>query len=1124
MFFNTMMLAAVAAEEATSYTFREETGFDHSTNLALTLIASQLAISGDGSTALVSHKTVNSQTGSVAFFTKSGTSWNYAAQRSPSISGIRFGSEIALSEDGSTALIGAERENNNRGAVYVYANTGSSWQQQAKLSPAGNDGQYVGQSNQLTISADGNTAVISSLQNPSTGMTWVYTRSGTTWTLQQRIYGAGTGTELAGGTTLYDSGSIVELSGDGNTLAMRMQRYNSSGGTGDWGVRVYTRSGNTFSFAQDLDVDVGGQPIATDISVSSDGSYIVVGVDNGKNASNTETGGVEVYKKSGSTWSLSTTLFPSDGAILDDFGRRVQVSGDGKTVAVGAPRHSSLRGAIYVYRRDGLTWTQDQKLQHANIASNDDLTEPGLAMADSGHTILANMNGPGATVYDPMITYTKEFEAAYPSIATGSYAISFAENSTATVETYTANGATPITWSVTGTDASAFSINNSGELTFVTPPDFENPTDAGSNNVYNATITATNSFGSASEDITVTVTDADEIAPVITLVSQANNELNEETNSTLIASFSVLDDGVTMTTGVSLAGSPNAQNFTLTYNSGTTYWDLATASSGSLGGGVSADTTFTFTVSAQDAAGNVGSAQCTLVVLNTTAPAITGGSTAISIAENTSTSTVLSTYTATGSPAPTWSVSGNDASSFAINSSGELTFATSPDFENPADLGGNNVYDVTVVATNTLGSDTLEVDVTVTDVDDTPPVVTKASSYVTQITEYPTSNTLIAGFTASDAGTDVTQNLTLSVSPNGTGFYTQYASGEMQVWAQSGANLGGGVDSDTAFTLTMSVADANGNVGSASHSLTVQDKLSLTGATFVGEFTSGDENTVHGVSVNGQTRYAYSHDDMSLTNGSSLYLMDADDTNDKSAYYEVSLSTGRLVNGWKTLGFPTISSGQLGSLSSHRKIEVVWVYGSYFYGISGRATHNNYNAPCLWRASLGSSGNWSLLGQVGNWPSGENPGYEDRAFSVGSALYMATQTNPVKWLKITGFGSTAGSVAATNWTITDLPDSATGRGVAVCTGPNPDLLIFANDRYSIYIAEYDGSTKVGEVVTADDLAGVENLFTPTADLNLGVGDCIVGSGNYMYFYIWDTSEHTYGSALFRLTVTNAASE
>jgi len=322
----------------------------------------------------------------------------------------------------------------------------------------------------------------------------------------------------------------------------------------------------------------------------------------------------------------------------------------------------------------------------------------------------------------------------------------------------------------------------------------------------------------------------------------------------------------------------------------------------------------------------------------------------------------------------------------------------------------------------------------------------------------------------------------------------------------------------------MSVADANGNVGSANHSLTVQDKLSLTGATYVGYFTSGDKNTIHDVDVSGITRYGFSHDSMSLTNGSSLYLMDANDGNGESAYYEVSLSTGRLVNGWKTIGFPTISSGQLGSLSGHRRIEVAWVYGSYFYGISDRATHNGYDAPCLWRASLGSSGNWSLLGQVGSWPSGENAQDEDRAFVVGSAAYVPTGRNPVTWLKITGFGSSAGSVAATNWTVTDLPDSAVDKGVAVCTGPNPDLLIFADDWDSIYIAEYDGSTKVGEVVTADDKNGVENLFTPTADLSIGIGDCVFGYGNYMYIYMFDTSAHTGGGVLHRLTVTNAASE
>ncbi len=40
---------------------------------------------------------------------------------------------------------------------------------------------------------------------------------------------------------------------------------------------------------------------------------------------------------------------------------------------------------------------------------------------------------------------------------------------------------------------------------------------------------------------------------------------------------------------------------------------------------------------------------------------------------------------------------GADAAKFNINSStGDLTFAAAPDFESPTDVGGNNIYDVTV--------------------------------------------------------------------------------------------------------------------------------------------------------------------------------------------------------------------------------------------------------------------------------------------------------------------------------------------------------------------------------------------------------------------------------------------
>jgi subtilisin family serine protease len=93
-----------------------------------------------------------------------------------------------------------------------------------------------------------------------------------------------------------------------------------------------------------------------------------------------------------------------------------------------------------------------------------------------------------------------------------------------------------------------------------------------------------------------------------------------------------------------------------------------------------------------------------------TAPNISG-STSISIIENTSTSTVLATYTATGTTPITWSVTGTDASNFNINSSGQLTFAVSPDYETPADRSQS----INVVATNSAGSDSHAVSITVTD-------------------------------------------------------------------------------------------------------------------------------------------------------------------------------------------------------------------------------------------------------------------------------------------------------------------------------------------------------------------------------------------------------------------------
>lgn len=103
-----------------------------------------------------------------------------------------------------------------------------------------------------------------------------------------------------------------------------------------------------------------------------------------------------------------------------------------------------------------------------------------------------------------------------------------------------------------------------------------------------------------------------------------------------------------------------------------------------------------------------------LIVENS--PVIDGGATAAySIDENT---TDVTTITATDpqSDALTYSISGGaDAALFQVSAAGVLSFITAPDFEAPGDVGGDNVYDVTVTVSDGAQTDTQDIAVTVED-------------------------------------------------------------------------------------------------------------------------------------------------------------------------------------------------------------------------------------------------------------------------------------------------------------------------------------------------------------------------------------------------------------------------
>ena len=137
-------------------------------------------------------------------------------------------------------------------------------------------------------------------------------------------------------------------------------------------------------------------------------------------------------------------------------------------------------------------------------------------------TVTATDSDGHSASIDVTITVTDVDEA--PKIIVGGLAITgpasanYAENGTGPVATYTLAG--PVSdsgrWTLSGDDVGDFSISNSGVLTFVRTPDFENPADEDMDNEYQVTLTARDSEpNTATRDVVVTVTNVDDDEPVI---------------------------------------------------------------------------------------------------------------------------------------------------------------------------------------------------------------------------------------------------------------------------------------------------------------------------------------------------------------------------------------------------------------------------------------------------------------------------------------------------------------------------------------------------------------------------------------------------------------------------------
>ncbi|RWK04170.1 cadherin domain-containing protein, partial [Mesorhizobium sp.] len=115
--------------------------------------------------------------------------------------------------------------------------------------------------------------------------------------------------------------------------------------------------------------------------------------------------------------------------------------------------------------------------------------------------------------------------------------------------------------------------------------------------------------------------------------------------------------------------------------------------------------------------------------INDNAPVFSSGTTANFAENGTGVAYDANATDADNLGALTYALSGTDAALFDINAStGEVTFKAAPNFEAPADSGGNNVYDLVVTASDGTLSTDRSVAITVTNVNDNAPVFSSGTT------------------------------------------------------------------------------------------------------------------------------------------------------------------------------------------------------------------------------------------------------------------------------------------------------------------------------------------------------------------------------------------------------------
>ncbi len=349
----------------------------------------------------------NADQGSVLYYTRTGSTWTFQQRivASDGTAGESFGEEIALS--GNTLVVGLRSDtiggNGSQGSVYVFTRSGNVWTEQQKLTSA--DGA-VGDQLGGEVAIDGDTLIAGAQNHAGTvgtdqGAAYVFTRSGVTWTQQQKI-------TVTDGYGDDHFGEHVGISGDTVVIGVPdadigpLPTPNFDLGS----AYVFVRSGGVWSQQQKILGPATEDGFAETVAI--EGETIAFANTDYFDAGSPDfsQGAVYVFIRSAAVWSQQQRLTASDRYFTDRFGNSIDIEGDKIVVGASLANIGAVldQGAAYVFSRTAGVWTEQKKLFAPDGETSDQF---GHSVAISGQDVIAG------ALFESSTGGTNSFGAAY---------------------------------------------------------------------------------------------------------------------------------------------------------------------------------------------------------------------------------------------------------------------------------------------------------------------------------------------------------------------------------------------------------------------------------------------------------------------------------------------------------------------------------------------------------------------------------------------------------------------------------------------------------------------------------------------------------------------------------------